>query len=172
MPLFERVRKLFTRDPEKRVREIAKQIESNDDDVRWIAAHDLGKTRHPAAIPHLAKLLREDWNWNVRGSAATALANIAHPNAILPLVQALQDKQEPVRSHAIFALGKIGRKMQGLEVEGKEAKALQLVGKHFQPNEELGVIRNAYQAAFEGKITEKNAGLYVKQLRALKGKVK
>ena len=139
--------------------------------VRWRSADALGKNRDPSAVPHLIKAL-QDPESDVRGEAVWALGEIRHASAIPHLANALRDKNSRVSSAAAEALGKIGNSLQGKTVEGREAKALQLVGQYFNKPEYLGVIRKAYLAALEGKVTPENARLFVKQLRALKGNVK
>lgn len=125
----------------------------------------------PPAIPPLAKALGHSKDW-VRQRAVATLEKMNHPAAIPPLAKALQDSDSVVRSSAAWALGKIGRSIQGKEVEGKEAKAFQLVATHFRKEEAPEVILKSYRAALEGKITKQNARLFVKELRAVKGSLK
>ena len=151
---------------------------------RWGAAMALGRIGHESAVPHLIKAL-EDKNVHPRYIVAEALGEIGHASAVPHLaklledesavpytVKALEDKKREVRWQAALSLGKIGRRLVGKKVEGKEAKALVLVARHFRENENGVVVRRAFLEALKGRVNEKNAELTVKQLRALKGKVK
>ena len=135
------------------------------------AAAMLGQIGGAEVVPALAERLR-DKHSNVRWHAAQALGNIGHVSGDVPLAKALQDEEPNVRKRAAVSLGMIGRAIQGKKVEGKEAKALQMVAEHFHEREEPAIIQKVLQAALKGKITKENARLYVKQLRALQGSVK
>jgi len=106
----------------------------------------------------------------IRLDAAIQLAEIRHPDAIPALARLLL--RESYAHEAAKALRKTACNLTANEVRTKEEKALQLVGQYFRENEGPNVIHKAYVAALEGKITPKNARLYVKQLRALKGSLK
>ena len=151
---------------------LLKTLRDPDETMRQEAASALGVIGQESVIPHLVKILQRDKVPNVRWSAAWALGKIGHESAIPHLVKAFQDRHESVRTNATWAFEQISRSLKGKTVKGKEAKALQLVGPHFHELEELTTMRKAYEAALEGKVTEKNARLFVKQLRAVKGKVK
>ena len=56
------------------------------------------------------------------------------------------------------------------ELVTREGKALLMVGKYFHEREDHKVVVEAYNAALKGLVDESNARLYVKQLRALRGK--
>jgi len=243
MPLFERVRKFFSRTPEWRIEKIAKKLKSrkilqqheaieelgasnhpaaipylmklidNEEtglDLRALSA--LGKINHPEAIPHLTRILKENRSGVIRAKAAKALGKFDDPGSISVLRQALHDEDEFVRHHAAESLSEINhadvipalvevmegeyrphggrfggepanklaarrlihiaRELKNQELIGKEARAFQLVAPHLHTNDGLKMIKTAYQAALKGKITEKNANLYVKQLRALSGSLK
>ena len=176
-------------------------LQDSNDNVRDKVAQALGETGQESAIPHLVKLLR-DPNWYMREIAVESLGLMGHKRAIPPLVKALDDehwsvskkamrvlgkanaraipylakalknKDKGTVSLAAIALGTLGQNLQGEHIKGKEAKAIQLVGQYFHKDEEPSVILKAYEAALNGKVTEKNARLYVKQLRAVKGSLK
>ena len=107
-----------------------------------------------------------------RMGAAWALGKTGHESAVPLLARALKDKERDVRTDAALSLLRIGRAIQEKPVEGSEAKALQVIFPHIREGDELEVIAKALEYAFKGKITGENAKLTVKQLRALKGKLK
>jgi len=141
-------------------------------DIRMHVATALGKIGHESAVPHLIKALQLDPDWEVMMHAAEALGKIGHESAIPYLVKALKAPEQAMRGTTADSLVKIGWNIQKKEVKGKEAKALQLMGAYFHEEEEAETIRKAYETALAGKVTKKNARLYVKQLRAVKGKLK
>jgi len=202
MPLFERVHKILTGRTKRKIRQSALKLEDRDWLVRLEGIDELKKIKHPAIIPHLVRTLRDhdvkvrevtaqalaevkspdaisplvqalkDEERTVRGYAALALGEIGRIEPTHQLTHQLQDRDQFAHQSAALALGKIGRAIRGQKVETEEERALQLVGKHFHEEEDAQTVHKAYLAALEGKITDKNAKLYIKQLRAVKGKVK
>ena len=183
-----------------RVREQVEKLQDRDGGIRASAAYALGYIGHESAIPHLVEALKDrnwytrsevvkalgvigrasvvphllqachDSNWAVRRQAEATLWTIQHEGVVPHLTKALQDPQ--LRRTAADALLVLGRALQGKEVRGKEAKALQLVAAHFHADEGPKLVEKAYRAALKGKVTKENARLYVKQLRAVEGSVK
>jgi HEAT repeat protein len=84
------------------------QLADSDPNTRVIAVSELGKSEDPKAIPPLANTLLNDESGYIRKTAAEALGNLGYPEAIEPLIRALQDEFEYVRKAAVMALGKIG----------------------------------------------------------------
>jgi len=175
-----------SRKPEEKipfkVRKNVKMLQHQDWTVRLGAATALGGIGNASAVLPLAELL-QDSSATVQTSAAQALGKIGHESAIPHLVKKVQSFHPiiGIRPHpwqmqasidAAKALILIGRSIQEKEVKSKEGKALQLVAEHFHESEEPEIILKAYHAALAGKVTPKNARLYLKQLRAMKGKVK
>ena len=157
----------------RQVRRLVEKLTSNSAAYSKVAAaSELGESGHPDTVVYLGRALQDDKDLVVRREAAEALGKIGHESAIPYLTSALQDEESSVKHNAAFALGQIGRAIQKKKVREKEAKALQLVGRHFQKSELPVVVRKAYLAALKGTITPENARLYVKQLRALHGSVK
>jgi len=162
---------------------VARLAKSRQGERRWDAAGELGQIRHPSAVPALVKALKDEHeHFQVRFRAAEALGYIGHPSALPHLAKVIEKRieeksnarlmQEKVQERAEWALQAILVHSARKPGEDKEHKALQLVQPHFRKDEEPGVIGKAYQAAVEGKITEKNARLYLKQLRAMQGSLK
>jgi len=129
------------------------------------------KEETPAEVRKQVEKLKH-LKWNTKMSATRALGAIGREIAVSHLARALQDMNLGVRLNVAAAFGEIGRSFQGKEVNRKEARALQLVAEHFHEREEPEVLLKAYRAALKGKVTEKNARLYVKQLRAMRGSLK
>jgi len=78
-------------------------------EVRQAAAKALGNTRHPAALPFLLEALRDPFWWYERevqaGDLFEALEKMGDI-AVVPLIEALKDKEGAVRK---FAAGLLGR---------------------------------------------------------------
>ena len=140
--------------------------------VREWAAISLATNKQTEAVEPLKKALVADKRYGMKAMAAWALGEFEELSAIPQLGQALQEKNWDVSTNAASALVKIGKGLQGKTVEEKDAKALQLVAKHLQPDEWRIIAKKALLAALAGKINEQNARLYIKQLRAMKGNVK
>lgn len=93
------------------VTELVKQLQSDDNDVRRMAAKALGEggAESRAAVPALIKALK-DHDTFVRRFSAQALGDIgpdAH-SAVSSLARALDDPKKEVQSAAAFALSKLG----------------------------------------------------------------
>ena len=154
-----------------RIKKYTEQLDHPDAKKREQAVWALLQIGQPASIPPLAKALQHP-DSKTRGDAAWALGEIGHPAAIPSLAKALQHADGETRGYAALALNNIAHSIQGIEVRGREAKALQLVGQYFREKEHPKVVHQAFQAALKGKVTKANARLYVKQLRAVKGSLK
>ena len=91
------------------VRGLMQAINDPDWDVRYSVIRALGKARHPAAVPALVEVLKNDRNFNYRGEAADALGAIGDPSAVVGLVEATQeDEDDSTRGRAFDALVSIG----------------------------------------------------------------
>lgn len=77
-------------------------------EVRQAAAKALGETRHPAAVPFLMESLRDSFWWYEREQSIRdllkAIVNMGE-SAVLPLIEALGDREGTVRKLAAMALG-------------------------------------------------------------------
>jgi hypothetical protein len=84
-------------------------LSHRNDDVRWKAAIALGEIGDVRAIGPLIDLLKDDDRF-IKGRAAYDHGKIGEPAVVPigPLIQALGDRYENVRSEAIAALGMIG----------------------------------------------------------------
>jgi HEAT repeat protein len=78
--------------------------------VRWEAASALGAIGSPAraAVPGLLQTLKDSGDWAYKWRVAKALGQIGDQRAIGPLIGALSDSNDMVRSTAATALGEIG----------------------------------------------------------------
>jgi len=80
-------------------------------EVRQIAAHALGDTQHPAAIPYMMEALRDSFWWLERDEAVGELLNAIKKlgaDTVEPLIEALGDKEANVRKYAAMSLGRLG----------------------------------------------------------------
>ena len=143
----------------------------NEAHLREDSAQALVQIGHKSVVPHLIKALQDN-NSIVSEAAKFGLEKFTDDEKILHVIKALQDKNTTNKHVLLALLPDLGRAIQQRNVEGTKLKALQLVIPHFHKEEELSVILKAYEAVLMGKLTKKNARLYIKQLRAVKGKLK
>jgi HEAT repeat protein len=89
-----------------------KALDSPDAETRHQAVHALGAMgpEGAEAVPALARILREDADYQDRGEAALALLKIAPASkaAVPELAQALEDKEPIVRMNSALALFRLG----------------------------------------------------------------
>lgn len=78
-----------------------------NEDVRQSAAWALGEMKDERAVKALSAALLEDASASVRTEAAGALGEIQDPNATEALTLALNDREQPVRDKARWALAEI-----------------------------------------------------------------
>ena len=90
---------------EKEIKELIRDLDHKDEDVRWGAAFVLARIGEPAVNPLIAAL--GDRESTVRLRAAWALGAIGDERAIEPLILALKDGDWAVRVRVADALGKI-----------------------------------------------------------------
>lgn len=79
-------------------------------EARQSAARALGDTKHPVAIPFLMEALRDPFWWYEREQAASDLLNAIEnmgTAVVLPLIEALSDREGAVRKFAAVILGKL-----------------------------------------------------------------
>ena len=96
--------------PEESVPSLLPLLNDKDEFVRREAAYALGLTRSRSATAALSERLLNDKEGGVRSAAAVALGQIADEAAVVPLVQALQQRHEKnvfVLRAAAHALGEI-----------------------------------------------------------------
>jgi HEAT repeat protein len=96
-----RVRRAHPRDASA-LREILK---SDHDQFRWVAASALGDMKDSKSVDDLIWLLQGDPSFQVRYTAARALAEIGDERAIVPLLAAMSDPDTVVRNIAVESLG-------------------------------------------------------------------
>jgi len=140
--------------------------------LQWRAANQLGYIQDARAVPHLIRTLQSTRNDMVKSRAVSALGNLRNVSAVPSLTKVLLGKDEDNSGLAALALMKIWRRTKDKRVEGEEASAFHLIAPHLREVEDPKVVRKAYRAALKGKITQKNARLYIKQLRAVRGSLK
>ncbi len=90
--------------------EIAIQLEflkSEDQDLREIAAVNLGRMEDGRAVEPLIQALR-DPSWEVRFAAAESLGLVGDGRALRPLIECLDDRNGGVRQNAMEAILRIG----------------------------------------------------------------
>jgi len=98
-----RLRSAFSVEP------LARQLKSNDAELRALAANALARLRQPigAAVPALIDALN-DGGADVRANAARALGVSKDSRAVEPLLKALHDESEHAQVNAARALAAIG----------------------------------------------------------------
>ncbi len=95
--------KLKDRRATKPLIEFLKFLDVSDYDLRKFVVHQLGEIKDPLAVDILLELLKDT---SISQYVIRALVKIGE-EAVEPLIQALQDKDETVRKLSCFALGKI-----------------------------------------------------------------
>jgi HEAT repeat protein len=96
------------RDVDGLIVELRNPAEKGNLSVRALASSKLSKFRTAKATGPLIELLESDPNEEVRNSAARALGMIGSPEAVGPLIAALEDPYEGVRYWAATGLGDLG----------------------------------------------------------------
>jgi len=91
---------------EKAVPSLLAEMESRET-LRARVAMILGEVRSLSALPALAALLAQDRDPQVRAACAAALGQIAHPDAVPPLLEGLRDPFREVRAQSAWALGRM-----------------------------------------------------------------
>jgi len=88
--------------------------------TRWEAVDELGRSKDPAVIPHIAPLLR-DSDLFVRMCAARVLADLGTLQAVPALIDALEDAEPTVRESAWHALRTLTGKDFKFDPQGNDA---------------------------------------------------
>jgi HEAT repeat protein len=96
----------LTKGGDRSVPSLIRALRHKDPEVIMFAAGILGKTRDPAAIPHLVQLLESE-EINVAQAAIDSLAQLRATVAVDALIHAL-DRDPWLRFAAVHALGEIG----------------------------------------------------------------
>jgi HEAT repeat protein len=96
----------LSRGGQRSIPSLLRALRSDDAELVMFAANVLGRTRDPAAVPHLVALL-EHRDPNVAQAAIDALAQLRATVAVGSLVKAL-DRDPWLRFSAVDALGEIG----------------------------------------------------------------
>lgn len=87
---------------------LVKALTDKNINVRLTAAWALGKIGDRRAEPALIKELKKNKDPHARLIAAYALHKMGYPGAISAVVKELDNKNQGVREHAVYILGKIG----------------------------------------------------------------
>lgn len=90
------------------LRKVTETTKDQDPNVRWEAASFLVRLNHPEADEVLYRMLAQDDATELRVKVAEMLSDRKGPRVLQALSGALQDREAPVRSTALRALGKIG----------------------------------------------------------------
>ena len=177
---------------------LVKALQTANPSVKQEALKALIKIDQKSAIPHVLGALK-DPNSSVKATAAETLGKIEHPSVAPALIEALKDNDEYVLQHVIDALGErgessaipeltallrqgnkkvaralhlISKKIGDRPVEGAEAQAMQEVAKHLHRADGTALFGQAYLDLLEKRVTTQNLRLYIKQLRAVEGRLK
>ncbi|CAL8975005.1 hypothetical protein TESS_TESS_00735 [Tessaracoccus sp. O5.2] len=96
----------LTQQPDGAVDRLNQALATGDDQSRHALAHVLGKLRDPAAVPLLARLLRDE-AVEVAAKAAFGLGQIGGAGAVDALMGALGDARSLVRDEVAAALARV-----------------------------------------------------------------
>ena len=158
-------------------------LNDSDSRVAETAARSLGMIGHQSSLKPLTKAVATDYSPQVKASACWALGELRDPAVIPLLIWRVKERPEvagkrtglwypDVRDAAAEALYKIVEKGKTRNRVDENVKKLLLVHGHVRPRDPPQVKAHAYLDAFENRVSEKNARLYLKQLRALEGSLK
>ncbi len=89
---------------------LIKQLGVENNDEAFTATVELARLKSPRAVPALIRTLERHTDFYVRLGAATALGDIGHKDGVSSLIDALQDRDDLVRTAAGEALFKITQK--------------------------------------------------------------
>jgi HEAT repeat protein len=95
------------RSPEPSLAFLEKQLAHDDSEVRWVAVITLAEIPGSGATDLLIRALGDERFISIRYQAAVVLGTRGDPEAIGPLVAALDDPEFRVREKAAEALGRI-----------------------------------------------------------------
>jgi HEAT repeat protein len=87
--------------------QLAKELDNDDPEVRWIGVTELESIRSDDAVALLKKALKDARFVSIRWRAAIALGEQGNPKGVDALISALSDENDHVREEAAEALGKI-----------------------------------------------------------------
>jgi len=155
---------------------LVKLLKDENTNVRKWAAASLARSGKPA-IPHLIEALKDEQS-EVREQAYRSLVGQIGRPAIPALLHEIRTKKPASTAEAAAA---VARLIERCEVRGGKyphMTEIQLVLPYFHRNRDGNVtepsqlIARALHATLNNQVTEKNARLYVKQLRALQGSLK
>lgn len=85
-------------------------LESDDANIRFLAAGALGRSGDASVVPYLLEAIRDE-SADVRQAIAAALGKLGAQNALPDLVQMLRDPSADVRREAVSSLMKLGNFM-------------------------------------------------------------
>ncbi len=111
--------------------------------------------RGEAAVPALAKVLREAPSKNARWGAAKALGELLHPGAIPALLDALEDRDSDVAWLAAVALNKLGQAawkpvLQRLIERGVDSVAVRAGVHHIFTGQKFGDYEEQFATLMRG----------------------
>ncbi len=146
---------------------LAKQLKSNDAEIRAQAANALARLRQPItdAVPTLIETLN-DSDANVRANAARSLGASKDERAFGPLVKLLNDGSEQAQANAIRALASLNdkRATEALLAAGNRLHK-QFLGSNQDFPPQINLLLEIATAL--GVIKDEKALLFLKQLRRL-----
>ena len=143
--------------------------------LRRMAVAALARMKHPDVINQLAWSLHIDKDSDVRWYAFEGLARFEEKTpawAVKHLIPMLGHSNDTTRKAAVKLLVKIAQNNKDKPLPRSKGKALMLVGPHLREEDNPVIVFAAIQQARAGNVVPKNARLYVKQLRAMEGKLK
>jgi cyclophilin family peptidyl-prolyl cis-trans isomerase/HEAT repeat protein len=151
------------------VEPLARQLKSNDADIRAQAANALARLRQPieGAVPALIEALN-DGDAAARANAARALGVSKDARAVEPLIKLLNDKSELARANAIRALAAFN---DNRAVEPLLASGESLLGQwpKTQPAETPQVNLLLEVATALGALKDERAAPFLRRLRTAGG---
>lgn len=100
---------------------LLEDLASAEAGTRWQAVANLGDTKDPNVLPHVFPMLR-DPDVFVRMAAARVLGDVRAPASIGPLIDALEDREAPVREAAYSSLRAVTGKEHAFDPLASDAE--------------------------------------------------
>ena len=164
---------------EEEFQKILHDLDKGMDEEREDAAFRLGAIGDKRAVKPLLNHLKGEPYASITKAIVWAVGEIGDESAVPKLLELSEQKTDIyLKKHYAGALLRIGKSIKNKKVEEENAKALQLVYPSLRENDNEKVIIPAMKEALKmisGKRVKnpnRYLELYVKQLRAMHGKMK
>ncbi len=126
-------------------------LKSDRDVFRWVAASALGTMKDTRAVDDLIRLLQTDESFQVRYTAARALAEIGDERAVGPLMAAMADPDTTVRNVAVDSLGAMNATQAVSQIEAF-SKKYEYPSAQYSAEQALRLLRGSHNHATKSNV--------------------